>query len=954
VRPLKNVRRLFLCATIVAAISLRSAAAAEISDDVPVPGGVAALAQALGLDTAPDRARFAGEIMRLAYNIPDLKNPRVEEWLQQFRSGARGTTNPAAGAAADLVPIPLTAAIWSDAVFRHRISADALFNAILGDRQAALLCRGLTGLDDETLAFFAEHPAALRRMYERDAAVFSVFSAGLHVRANRVVPASVLHLSAGERDSVSPLWEAVVGEKTTRPDRFVAALFNRADGRTAYLYDAIAALDNAHAAFALGLWMPHESDRIERLKALNHVGAGAFREWRPKALPFGRPIYDIAMMLDRVRVDPTGAPSPPASRAVWAHAFEESATQSEGEDPRKAEAEPIDAAWLAAVVSGDIHQRADRMDRLSFGQRVFGAAPAADARVIAAVLREFPRYRMLLLTLDRLGIVDPAVYTAAMQTAARLADLDGHRGFNALAQFQSVLAVIVRLRNVRAIDPAHAEAMVKDVIAVPIGADGYGGAMARWIAKEFRPAEGEIEDAMIARLAGPRADIRTTPRIVWEGESYRLDLARAEYLRLRSIREKQDGAPIDVAVALDDIASRLGADTPDVAAAVTQLKAVSAILQRQSRSYFSDSAPAGVGNVRGAAELVQRVVADLTKIERSKEPRKAAHAAEPLATAADGLLAQALLSMIYAIDLGDPDGTVLLAGNVAYRHDFGLGLVDRDARARAAWAMPRQEVAPSVPWHVAGSALGLDVALAPLALRRTDTSRIGGAPRLTSNERQTFATSVALLNPFAFDDGEREAIVGAVARGRARVAALGAVAADPLAFEAIAADAALDARRKRSIQWTIAHAPDRAESMFSLTELLYLGGVPQTPLDAWGMAGLATSGCLCTKLLPPGAWTRFTGRPQLGLLAVTVADLNLRVAIVLSELKLPAAIERHVLAAAMQDFIDEVQPTDPDDWLTLVQTAQSVTRERIEDYVAAVAANGPLVPAGAADVPAIH
>jgi hypothetical protein len=142
--------------------------------------------------------------------------------------------------------------------------------------------------------------------------------------------------------------------------------------------------------------------------------------------------------------------------------------------------------------------------------------------------------------------------------------------------------------------------------------------------------------------------------------------------------------------------------------------------------------------------------------------------------------------------------------------------------------------------------------------------------------------------------------------------------------------------------------------MFSLTELLYLGGVPQLPLDAWGMAGQPVSGCLCTTLLPPGTWTRFTGRPQLGLLAAAVADVNLRVAVVLGELKLPAAIERHVLAAAMQDFIDEVRPTDADDWLTLVQTAQSLTRERIEDYVAAVAANGPLVPAGAASIPAIH
>ncbi len=312
------------------------------------------------------------------------------------------------------------------------------------------------------------------------------------------------------------------------------------------------------------------------------------------------------------------------------------------------------------------------------------------------------------------------------------------------------------------------------------------------------------------------------------------------------------------------------------------------------------------------------------------------------------MLAESLLSLVYAIDLGDPDGTILLAGNVAHRHDFGLGVIDREARGRSAWAMPHQEVAPGVPWHVAGSALGLELALAPLSLRRTDTGRIGGAPRLTSNERQTFAMSVALLNPFAFEDSDRDRIVEAVVRGRHRVAA---AIGDPALLEAVFSDASIDPRRKRAVAWTAAHEPNRVESMFSLTELLYLGGMPDTSLDAWGMADVPVSGCLCTRLSPPGTWTRVTGRPQLGLLATTVADLNFRVAIVLNELKLPAAIERHVLAAAMQDFIDEVKPTDADDWLTLVRSAQSVTRERIEDYVAAVAASGPLVPAAAGDVP---
>jgi hypothetical protein len=73
-------------------------------------------------------------------------------------------------------------------------------------------------------------------------------------------------------------------------------------------------------------------------------------------------------------------------------------------------------------------------------------------------------------------------------------------------------------------------------------------------------------------------------------------------------------------------------------------------------------------------------------------------------------------------------------------------------------------------------------------------------------------------------------------------------------------------------------------------------------------------------------------------------DLNFRVAVVLKELALPAALAKVVLSGAMQDFIDEVRPTDDADWLSLSRTAREVPRERIEDYIAAATATGPLMP----------
>jgi hypothetical protein len=51
-----------------------------------------------------------------------------------------------------------------------------------------------------------------------------------------------------------------------------------------------------------------------------------------------------------------------------------------------------------------------------------------------------------------------------------------------------------------------------------------------------------------------------------------------------------------------------------------------------------------------------------------------------------------------------------------------------------------------------------------------------------------------------------------------------------------------------------------------------------------------------------------------------------------------------VLTAATQDYIDEVRPIHQNDWLTMVRSGQSLTRDRVEDYVAGLTADGPLVP----------
>ncbi len=286
----------------------------------------------------------------------------------------------------------------------------------------------------------------------------------------------------------------------------------------------------------------------------------------------------------------------------------------------------------------------------------------------------------------------------------------------------------------------------------------------------------------------------------------------------------------------------------------------------------------------------------------------------------------------------------LLGGDVARRHDFGVGSRVPGVRNERPWSIPEQHFDPGVPWHVSGSLIGLDAALAPLALRRLAGDAFFGPPVLGSNDRETFARSVALLNPYALNDAERDTIGLAIARGRQRVA-LARTDAD---IDVLADAVRMDGWRRRALRWAVANEPERTLTLLSLTELFMLGGGDIGGLHAWGPAMTPLWGCLCTRMPPPNAWRFLTGRPQVGVLGSSVPDLTLHVAASLHDLDLPAGLARSVLSTAMQQFVDTVQPNDGNDWLALVRGGREVSRERLEDLIAAAAAvGGPLVPIAA-------
>ena len=148
----------------------------------------------------------------------------------------------------------------------------------------------------------------------------------------------------------------------------------------------------------------------------------------------------------------------------------------------------------------------------------------------------------------------------------------------------------------------------------------------------------------------------------------------------------------------------------------------------------------------------------------------------------------------------------------------------------------------------------------------------------------------------------------------------------------------MDGWRARALRWNLKHAPDRVRDVFSIADLLHIGGGARLDVQSWGMSAMTTLGCLCTSLSTRGLYTAFAGRPQLGLLALAIPDLNLQVAILLRNLQVPVALARTVLEAALYDLFAKAHPAHIDDWMAVVREVRAMSREQVEDYVAAVTA----------------
>jgi hypothetical protein len=551
------------------------------------------------------------------------------------------------------------------------------------------------------------------------------------------------------------------------------------------------------------------------------------------------------------------------------------------------EPEPlVDAAWLAArtaAVPQTIGRR--RLDAILFAQRAFPDPQPPDAGGVATAVRGFLAFPALVLTLERFGSQPAVEYARAAGHAHALGRIGPEAARrSAVAQFQSVVGIIDRAHRSGALADSSAQQLLTSLTGLEVSADrGYEGRIARW-------------------------------------------------LRTRLRRALPDGPDGDESLEAAILSAMAGPSTPATAAAI----------EWEGQRYRVD--PAGAER-RRLREIRRRQAGSSidaaieAAIGREDELRRR------IDQVAEQRLADALASVLYASYLGDPSGQAVTSGNVALRHDFGVVNGKGDRRSTDAWRLPVEDFGARGGWRLRGSILGLEAALARLSLKRIDPASMPAEPKIATADRQNAALTVALLNPYVMSDAARDEIAAALARGRARAAAL---TADPAELDGVAKTAGLSEWRRQALAWTIGFERGSALGQLSLVELFWLGSPRPSlirSLDDWGAAALPLTGCLCLKMPAARAWEEMSGRPSTGLLSTRAVDVALQVADTLAALQLPASLAASVLGFAMQDVTEQARPAYAEDWDEFGRAALELPRDRLTDYVAALTSHGPLVPA---------
>ncbi len=902
---------------------------------VTLPGGRAALMPRLGLRPDVPRAIAIAEIIRVVHQARDPRGP-IYTALDTYLASPPATGD-------ELVPFPLPSATWRDYVLSRAVDDRHLLAAILLDHRAALICYGLYGLDEETLAFIQGQPSLLRRLYEQNATAFASFAHLLHVRG------TTLELPGGQ--PAVAVWEKLLDAPPSDAAAAIVALLTRDNGRLAYFAEACGTLDSARVQqLLLSGATPVKVLESARASARAFIDVDSARNLTD--LPFQRVAYDPVHLLEQLPIGPDGLSG---TENYWKALLDNADVSEKGasEWTDLDDGPPARVADVLNRLSGLAYEaRHDLIDAVAFAGRLGARLPSATSADRVYLTHACMRYPALMLTLERIGIDQLPAWNAVAARAALLDNRVSSRDASEdpLVLFQAAVALVDRAVQVGSMNRDAAAAALTALAAVDTGAADGARRLAGWLETDLIPAAagtsaGAVSDAdtaLLEAMAGVGARKTAPPqRVRWEDADYRVDPAAAEHERLAEVRRRQGGNTLDLALRLTQAGDRL-AHAKDVAAVGEVRKALeqahASLVPIEANDLAPELAPPDV------AHVVAQAIADCARVRSKADVKRAGGIAARLSHAENAVLAEVLMSFVYAFAIGDPDGQVFLAGNVARRHDFGRRASSGIERERVRWQLPEEASGTNEPWHVRGALLALDIGLGRLALRRTSLDIPAQGPRLNEGDRHALIASMVLMPADVPDDAAPMQLVHWLADGRRVVARL----ADATAREQARARLGLDTRRSRAVEWTALHDPGDLERLFLTTEVVQLGRPDAAaPPPGWGPAETAWTGCLCRSLPDPPAPHRAESRPGTGLLAAHIGDVELRVLDALAAHGLPMTLARGVVAAALQDYLDDARPAYTGDWFTLAAQARDMSDDHLVDEISALTARGALIPADA-------
>ena len=459
---------------------------------VPLPGGRAALLPRLGLRADVPRAIAIAEIIRVVHQARDPRGPAYTA-LETYLASP-----PPSGD--ELVPFPLPPAVWRDHVLGRAVDDQHLLGAILLDHRAALICYGLYGLDEQTLAFLVEQPSVLRRLYEQDATAFASFAHLLHVRG------TALELPGGHE--AAAIWEQLLGAPLSDPAAAITALLTHDNGRLAYFAEACSTLDSVRVRHLFpGGKTFKASVAATRAIARAFIDVDAARNLTD--LPFQRVAYDPAHLLEQLPIGPDGLDG---TDNYWRALLDNTDVPEDGaaEWTDLNEGPAGDLAQVLNRLAGLPYEaRHDLIVAVSFAGRLSRRMPSATPADRVYLTHACMRYPALMLTLERMGIDQLDTWNAVVTRAAlldrRVSSRDASE--DPLVLFQAAVALVDRAMQARSLDRAGAAAALTALAAVDTGEADGARRLAQWIETTFLPASSSARNNRCRRgIAPSRSD----------------------------------------------------------------------------------------------------------------------------------------------------------------------------------------------------------------------------------------------------------------------------------------------------------------------------------------------------------------------------------------------------------------------------------------------------------------